>query len=95
VVKSRIGLQLFLNLLKEIELFVEKKNKRIEELDDKGWLSDLGGCVCVCVTGHLITLNNGLQSKDKFITKMFDSIKAFKISLRLWENQLKVHNLEE
>jgi hypothetical protein len=24
---------------------------------------------------------------------MFDSIKAFKDTLRLWENQLKVHNL--
>jgi hypothetical protein len=45
------------------------------------------------VTGHLNTLNKVLQGKDKLITEMFDSIKAFKDTLRLWENQLKVHNL--
>jgi hypothetical protein len=45
------------------------------------------------VTGHLNTLNRELQGKDNLFTEMFDSIKAFKVKLRLWENQLKVHNL--
>jgi hypothetical protein len=31
-------------------LFMEKKNKRIEELDDEGWISDLA--FFVDVTGH-------------------------------------------
>jgi hypothetical protein len=44
-------------------------------------------------TGHLNTLNKELQGKDKLITEMYDSIKAFNVKLRLWENQLKVHNL--
>jgi hypothetical protein len=41
----------------------------------------------------LNTLNKELQGKDKLLTEMFDSINAFKVSLRLLENQLKVHNL--
>jgi hypothetical protein len=49
--------------------------------------------VDVDVTDHLNTLNKELQGKDKLIREMFDSIKAFKVKLRLWENQLKVHNL--
>jgi hypothetical protein len=34
-------LKRFFGLLKEIKLFMEKKNKIIEELDDEGWISDL------------------------------------------------------
>jgi hypothetical protein len=60
---------------------MEKKNKRIEELDDEGWISDLA--FFVDVTGHLNTLNRELQGKDKLMTEMFDSIKAFKVKLRL------------
>jgi hypothetical protein len=33
---------------------MEKKNKRIEELDDKGWIRDVASLVDV--TGHLNTL---------------------------------------
>jgi hypothetical protein len=47
-------LQRFFDLLKKIKLFMEK-SKRIEELDDKGWISDLA--FLVDVTGHLNTLN--------------------------------------
>jgi hypothetical protein len=72
-------------------LFTEKKNKRIEELDDGGWISD--SAFFVDVTGHLNTLNEELQGKDTLITEMFDGIKAFKVKLRFWENQLKVHKL--
>jgi hypothetical protein len=68
---------------------MEKKNKRIEELDDEGRISDLA--FFVDVTGHLNTLNKELQGKDKLVTEMFDSIKAFKVKLRLWKNQLQVH----
>jgi hypothetical protein len=49
--------------------------------------------VCVDVTDHLNTLNKDLQGKEKLITKMFDSIKAFKVKLRLWENKVNVYNL--
>jgi hypothetical protein len=69
---------------------MEKKKKRIEELDDEGWMRDAASLVDV--TDHLNTLNKELQGKDKLITEMFDSIKVFKVKLRLWENQLQVHN---
>jgi hypothetical protein len=39
-------LQRFFGLLKEIKLFMEKKNKIIEELDDEGWIGDLAFCGC-------------------------------------------------
>lgn len=45
------------------------------------------------VTGHFNTLNKELQGTDKLITVMSDGIKAFKVRLRLWDDQLKVHNL--
>jgi hypothetical protein len=47
----------------------------------------------VDVTGHLNNLNKELQGKDKLITDMHNNIKAFRVELRLWENQLKLHNL--
>jgi len=40
------------------------------------------------MTGHLNSLNKELKGKDKLITEMFESIKAFRIKLQLWENQL-------
>jgi hypothetical protein len=67
------------------------EKKRIEELDDEGWISDLASFVDV--TGQLNTLNKELQGKHKLITEMFDSIKAFKVKLLLWKNQLQVHIL--
>jgi hypothetical protein len=80
-------LQWFFDLLKEIKLFKKKKNKRIEDLDDEGWISDLA--FFVDVTGHLNNPNKELQGKDKLSI----SIKAFKVKLRLWEYKLKVHTL--
>jgi hypothetical protein len=70
----------FLCLLKEVRLFVEK-NKIIEEQDVEGWIN--GPSFFMDVTGHLNTnsFNKELQGKDKLITEMFDSIKAFKVVL--------------
>jgi hypothetical protein len=40
----------------------------------------------------LNNLNKKLQGKDKLITDTHNNIKAFRVKLRLWENQLKLHN---
>jgi hypothetical protein len=45
------------------------------------------------VTGHLNSLNRELQDKNKLVTEMSCNIKVFKLRFRLWENQLKVHNI--
>jgi len=45
----------------------------------------------VALTGHPNNLTKGLQGKDNLIAEIND--KAFKIKLRLWESQLKLHNL--
>jgi hypothetical protein len=39
------------------------------------------------------SLNKELQNKDKLFTDMYDIIKAFKVTLQLQENKLKLHNL--
>jgi hypothetical protein len=72
---------------KDIKLFVDKRNKRIKELDGEEWLRYLMSCTDV--TGHLNILIKELQG----ITEISDIITAFKITPRLWEDQLKVQNL--
>jgi hypothetical protein len=83
-------LKRFFYLLNEIKLFMEKEGRNIEELND-GWITDLA--FLVDVTGQLNNHNKALHSKDKLITDMYNNIKAFRVKLRLWENQLKLHNL--
>jgi hypothetical protein len=46
-----------------------------------GWL--IYSFFFVDVTVHLNTLNKGLQGKDKLITEISASIKAFKVTFRL------------
>jgi hypothetical protein len=70
---------------------MEKKGRNIEELNAEGWITNLA--FLVDVTGHLNNLNKELQGKDKLITDMYNNTKAFRVKLRLWENQLKVPNL--
>jgi hypothetical protein len=79
------------DLLNEIKLFREKKGRNIEELNDERWITDLA--FLVDVTGHLNNLNKELQGKDKLITDVCNNIKAFRVKLRLWENQLNLHKL--
>jgi hypothetical protein len=83
-------LKLFFDLLNEIKLFMEKKGRNIEELNDEAWVTDL--VFLVDVTGHL-NLNRELQGKDTLITDMYNNIKAFRVKLQLLENQLKLHYL--
>jgi hypothetical protein len=77
------------DLLNEIKLFIEKKGRNIEDLNDEERITVLA--LFVDVTGHLEHLKQ-LQGKDKLITNMYDNIKAFKVTLQLWGNQLKLHN---
>ena len=77
-------------MLIEIKLYTEEKGKNFEELNDEGWIADLA--FLVGVTGHLINLNKQLQRKDELITDIYDSIMAFEVKLRLWKDQLQLHN---
>jgi hypothetical protein len=70
---------------------MKNKGKNIEELNDGGWITDLA--FLVDVTGHLNNFNKELHGKDKLITDMNNDIKAFRVKLRLWENQLKLNSL--
>jgi hypothetical protein len=47
----------------------------------------------VDVTAHLNNRNEELWCKNKLIAEMYDSIKAYKVKLRMRENQLKLYSL--
>ena len=81
-------LKAFFDFLNEIYHFWKRTN--IEELNEKGWMTNLA--FLIDVTGHLDNLNNELKIK-MFLTEMYDDIKAFKCKLMLSENQSKLHNL--
>jgi hypothetical protein len=71
-------LQRFFDLLKEIKLFVEKNNKRIEELDDEGWISDVA--FSVDVTGHLNTLKKSYKAKISSLQTCLTASRLSKLS---------------
>jgi hypothetical protein len=77
-------------LLKGITFFMIKKNKNIEYLNNELWVSDI--LFLVDVTAYLNSLDTEFKSKGKLLTEMSDNVKAFKVKLRLWKNQLKVQN---
>jgi hypothetical protein len=70
---------------------MEKEGRNTEKLNDEGWITDLA--FLVDMTRHLNNLNKELQGKGKLITDMYNGIKAFRVKLRLWENQLNLHSL--
>jgi hypothetical protein len=59
---------------------MEKKGRNTGEKND-GWTTNLA--YLVDVTGHMNNLNKELQGKEKLITNMYNSIKAFKARLQL------------
>ena len=85
------GLKEFLDLKEEICQFLASKNQDTTLFSDMVWWQDLS--FMVDITKHLSDLNLRLQGKDQIITNMCDQVKAFKLKLVLWENQLRNENL--
>jgi len=79
-------LKRFFDLRGEIGHFMEVKGKPIMELQCPLWLQDLA--FMVDITEHLNNLNKMLQGRKKIVTQYYDSIRAFKLKLTLWETQL-------
>jgi len=81
----------FWDLKEEICQFLASKNQDTTLFSDMVWWQDLS--FMVDITKHLSDLNLRLQGKDQIITNMCDQVKAFKLKLVLWENQLRNENL--
>ncbi|KAK7893162.1 hypothetical protein WMY93_022314 [Mugilogobius chulae] len=70
--------------------FLETKEKDTARLRDVKWRCELA---FLCdVTNHLSALNLQLQGRGRTVTDMYDSVRAFKVKLNLWETQLQQKN---
>ncbi|XP_035500193.1 general transcription factor II-I repeat domain-containing protein 2-like [Scophthalmus maximus] len=78
-------------LSKEICQFMDSKGKDTTVLRDEKWKCELA--FLADVTAHLNVLNLHLQGRDRIITDMYDTVKAFKVKLLLWETQMRQSNL--
>ena len=67
------------------------KGESPDKLCDDNWVQDLA--FMVDITWHLNDLNLKLQGKRQVVVSLYDSIKAFKLKLKLWEGQMKNGNL--
>ena len=79
-------LKRFFDLREEIEKFVKKKGKLVLEFQSSEWMQDLA--FMVDVTQHLNYLKKMLQGRKRLVTQYYDTIRAFKLKLSLWETQL-------
>lgn len=66
------------------------QNQPVPQLQEESWICDLA--FLSDLTGHLNDLNTSLQGKGLLITGMYYRIKAFKMALNLWMNQLQAGN---
>ncbi|KAK7888727.1 hypothetical protein WMY93_024287 [Mugilogobius chulae] len=83
-------LERFFYLLDDICQFLETKEKDTARLRDVKWRCELA---FLCdVTNHLSALNLQLQGRGRTVTDMYDSVRAFKVKLNLWETQLQQKN---
>ena len=72
----------------EILIFLEikGKDKDYPQLKQLEWLSDLA--FAVDLFEHMIELNTKLQGKGTFAHKMYSTVKAFRVKLKLLSRQL-------
>ncbi|XP_067949860.1 general transcription factor II-I repeat domain-containing protein 2-like [Watersipora subatra] len=84
-------LRRFFALRHEIASFMTMKNKAVPLLTDSTFQCNLA--FLTDITDHLNTLNIKLQGKQQIITQMYDSVKSFRVKLRLWMKQLGEGNL--
>ena len=85
-----VVLKRFYELRSEIQRFMHGKGRDVQELKDNEWIQDLA--FMVDITEHLHYLNTRLQGRNKLVTDLHDSIRAFELKLKLFERQLAASN---
>jgi hypothetical protein len=81
----------FCELLREIRLFLNSKNKQYDELSDPGWLLQLA--FLTDIAQHLNVLNKQLQGEGNTLPVMYQSIEAFQRKLSLFSAHIATKNL--
>jgi len=84
-------LKRFFSLRKEIHEFMSQKGRDLPQLMDIEWLCDLA--FLADIMGHFNELNLKLQGRGKFVSALFDHVKAFERKLKLLQKQLREGNL--
>lgn len=80
----------FYELLDEVKLFMEMKEKPVRELSDNKWLCDLA--FMVDITKYLSELNIKLQGPNQLLNSLVSHVKSFEAKLKLWKMQLESNN---
>uniref|UniRef100_A0AAG5DQE7 SPIN-DOC-like zinc-finger domain-containing protein n=1 Tax=Anopheles atroparvus TaxID=41427 RepID=A0AAG5DQE7_ANOAO len=80
-----------LEIRKDVMEFLETKGKPEPLLNDENWLWKLA--FAADITTHLNLLNLKLQGQENFISDLYVHIKAFRLKLRLFLQQLQIKNL--
>lgn len=81
-----VVLKRFYQLRSEIQMFLYDKGRDVQELNDNEWVQDLA--FMVDITEHLNYLHTKLQGRNKLVTDLHDSIRAFEMKLDLFARQL-------
>ena len=84
-------LRRFYDLREEVSLFLTRKGRPMEELNDRQWLCDLA--FIVDITTHLNELNVRLQKRGQYANELYGHVKAFQNKLRLWKRQIEQEDL--
>ncbi|XP_049291704.1 general transcription factor II-I repeat domain-containing protein 2A-like [Anopheles funestus] len=80
-----------LEIRKDVTEFLETKGKPEPLLRDENWLWKLA--FAADITTHLNLLNLKLQGRDNLISDLYTHIKAFRLKLTLFLEQLQIVNL--
>ena len=82
----------FFLLRNEIAEFLNSKHQQVPELKCYQWLCDL--IFLTDIMNHLNGLNLHLQGAGKFVSGLYDHVKAFQRKLELLQKQLKKGDLQ-
>ena len=85
-----LALKRFYELRSTMQDFVLGKGRDVKELKNSEWVKDLA--FMMDISDHLEFLNKQLQGRNKIASELYDAIRAFKLKLQLFENQLAAGN---
>ena len=91
--RLRAAAFIFFPLRSEIHQFLKERDRLLHKLSDSLWLADLA--FLVDLTNYVNALNKSLQGKDQLVPQLYAHMKAFCVTLCLFEIQLCNFNVAQ